>query len=330
MRMQGTVCFLALTSWMLASGQQTSSPKPQTFELRNLSTRPVKVPAFLSTSNQCDSEGNVFFDVTGPRYSIQVVLRISQGGKDATPFPLPTDLGTKGEWHYSVDGAGGLYILHSEAETHVLIHSSASGATVSRSRLRLPRYFHTHSFAVLPNQATMVVGSVPVSETDAETKEKPLSVWLDPSGSAVQKVQKGLEFSPSENMDDLVIAGGTDTFIEAANAEIRVFGVQGELLKTIAIVEPTPDSFATNLQLSDGTIAVAFSHVVDAAAADATSAPRYLETIWLLADASNGLIKASYRMPKDFVGSTLCYLGDSKFLNFTVQDGQHVFVEASR
>jgi hypothetical protein len=264
-----------------------------------------------------------------------VILRISEDGKDEMPFPLPKDLGNSGEWHYSVDQGGGVYILYSKAETHVLSHLSSSGGLLNRTTLQLPRYFHTHSFAVLPDQTTMFLGSMPISETDVNSKSTRLSIWLGQNGKLVRTVQSGQQFSPMDFMDGLVVAGESDTFIEAINSEIRVFSPQGDLLKTFSIVKPTADSFATNLQLVDETIAVAFSHAVDAApqivaAPQIAAVPKVLEEIWLLVNASNGDAEGFYKMPHNFVGSTLCYLGELRFLNITVQNGRNLFVEASQ
>jgi hypothetical protein len=175
----------------------------------------------------------------------------------------------------------------------------------------------------------MFFGSMPISETDVNPNSKPLSIWLGPNGKLVRTVQSGQQFSPMDFMDGLVVAGESDTFIEAINSEIRVFSPQGDLLKTFPIVKPTADSFATNLQLVDATIAVAFSHAVDAPSQIA-AVPKVIEEIWLLVNASNGDAEGFYKMPHNFVGSTLCYLGELRFLNITVQNGRNLFVEASQ
>jgi hypothetical protein len=293
----------------------------------------VEVPTFVSSSSQCDSAGNIFFGVTSPTYAVQVILRIAQDGKGTVPFPLPSGLGKSGEWHYSSDGNGGLYILYSEVENHVMIHLSPWGERLSTANLHLPRYFHTHSFAVLPDQRVMAFGSVPLSETVAVTNEKPISVWVDPSGNLVRQAKSGDEFSPEDPLDGLVTLAGTDSFIEAINSEVRVFSPEGRLVKAFPITKPTPNAFATVLQVQDGTIAIAYSHLANGTSSEeAAPTPKYgaLLQTWLLLDATSGSVEGYYGMPTGFTGSALCYAGNYKFVNLTVKDGHPVFVSAGK
>ncbi len=118
-----------------------------------------------------------------------------------------------------------------------------------------------------------------------------------------------------------------------------MFGADGDLLQTFPIVKPTKDSFASSLQLVDGLIAIAFQHPLSTGSTKPESANKSenspapyfgpLEQTWLLANPVSGELKAFYNKPKEFVGSTVCYLGHQEFLYMTVKDRRLWFVEAS-
>ncbi len=336
-------CVLSVVLWTPGSvlhAQQSNSSNTPTITLHARGTHTVAGPLFSATSVVCDGRGNVFFDLTGPILSTGNLLRISEDGQYTRPIPLPTGLGKNGEWRYSVDPDGGLYAIFSEVEKHVMIHLSSSGDEVSRTTLQLPRYFYVNSFAVLPDGRSMFFGYVPSIETSAPAADRPFSIWLDSSGRLVRKTQPEKEFSPTLNQPDGVIAAGRPgTFIEAINSEISVFGAGGDLIQTFPIVKPTKDSIASNLQLVDGYIAIAFNHPASTSSAKGESASKSegppapyfgpLEQIWLVANPSSGEVEAFYKMSKDFTGSALCYLGHREFLYFTVKDGHDTLVEAS-
>ncbi len=333
-------CALSVVLWMSGSvlhAQQSSIPTVPTITLHARGTHTIAGPLFSFSSHECDGRGNLFFGLAGsPQFAVNI-RRISADGQYTKPIPLP-GLGKNGVWHFSVDPDGGLYAIFSEVENHVMIHLSSSGDEVSRTTLQLPRYFNANSLAVLPDGRSMFFGSVPSSETSPEAPEIPFSIWLDPVGRLVRKTPPGKEFSPStEHLDGLIAAGGPGTFIEAINSEIRVFG--GDLLRTFPMVKPTKDSFASNLQLVDGYIAITFQHPANTGTTEGESAnksegppaPYYgpLEQIWLLANSSSGEVVAFYEMSKDFTGSALCYLGHREFLYLTVKDGHPILVETS-
>jgi hypothetical protein len=319
-----SVLMLMLTPFSLA--QRVSTPSAPTIILDGRIRHPVGVPPFSATSNQCDKKENVFFDLTGSTYSLQTILRISANGQDAMPIRVPVDLASnKGEWQFSIDSDGGVYLLFSHVDQHELMHYMSTGEQVSRLSVQLPKYYYTHSFAVLPDKRSMFFGFVPVDEMSATTSQRPLSVWLDSSGKLVRSTQSGREVSLTDPQDGLVTGGRPGTFIEAVNSEIRIFGAQGERLQTFRINKPTADSFATILQVVNGQVAIAFSH-----SAGTDSAQDALEQTWLLVDPSTGVSDGFYKMPDDFTGSALCYLGQQKFLYMTVKDGANVFIEANQ
>ena len=229
--------------------------------LRALITHPVPVPAFRFQSNQCDSVGNVFFDVTGDYYKVKTFVKMSIDGTIAQPFlPPPSVLGKSSEWHYSVDQEGGLYILYSRVEDHVLVHLSASGKKLSDKTLQLPRYFHPNSFAVLPDQRALIDGYVPTSETTA----KPLSIYLDSNGSPVRTLHGRSEISIMDNRDGLVVAEGTTSFIELFGETLTNFDPQGNVLWAYSLTKPSKYAFATNLQFVNGFVAITYAHRINA------------------------------------------------------------------
>lgn len=336
-------CVLSVVLWMPGSvlhAPQLNTPTVPTITLHARGAHTIAGPLFSFSSHECDGRGNVFFGLAGSVQFAGNILRISEDGQYTRPIPLPTGLGKNGVWHYSLDPDGGLYAIFSEVENHVMIHLSSSGDEVSRTTLQLPRYFHVHSFAVLSDGRSMFFGSVPSSETSAETTDIPFSIWLDSSGRLVRKTQPGKEFSPSSNQPDgLIAAGRPGTFIEATNSEIRVFGAGGDLLQTFSIVKPTKDSFSSSLQFVDGYIAIAFDYPANTGSTEDESANKSesppapyfgpLEQIWLVANPASGEVEAFYKMSNDVTGSALCYLGHREFLYLTVKDGHPTLVEAS-
>ncbi len=333
-------CVLGVLLWMPALAlvaQQSKIEIPPTFALQIRDIHSVAAPP-SSSNSECDERGNVYFHL--PILLAGSILRVSEDGRDIKPIPLPTGLGKHGEWHYSVAPDGGLYAIFSEAENHILVHLLPSGEEVSRTALSLPRYFHVHSFAVLPSGRGMFSGSVPSDETSSASNEIPFSIWLDPSGRLVGKKQLGKQFSRSTGRPDgLVAAGGPGTFFEATTSEVRVFDAGGNLLHTFPIAKPTNDSFATKLQSVAGSIAIAFAYPATAGSVEGEkknkdeipAAPYFgpLDETWLLVNSASGELKAFYQKPKDFVGSTVCYLGHQEFLYMTVKDGHLLFVETS-
>lgn len=161
-------CVLSVVLWTPGSvlhAQQSNTPTVPTITLHARGAHTVAGPLFSSSSNECDGQGNVFFDLKGPIMFAGNILRISEDGQYTRPIPLPTGLAKKGEWgewHYSVDPDGSLYAVFSQVENHVLIHLSSSGDEVSRTTLQLPRYFYVSSFAVLPDGRSMIFGYVPL------------------------------------------------------------------------------------------------------------------------------------------------------------------------
>ncbi|HEY6376042.1 MAG TPA: hypothetical protein VIX90_11030 [Edaphobacter sp.] len=324
---------------MALRAQQPDITIPPTFSLHIRDTHPVASPPISFSFTQCDGRGNVYFDLTGTSLFGGNILRVSGDGQEVRPISLPTSLGKYGEWHYSVDQDGGLYAIFSEAENHVLVHLSLSGEEMYRTTLSLPLYFHVYSFAVLPDGRSMFFGSLPSRETSA-SNEIPFSIWLDAGGRLVRKTPPEKQFSPStDRPDGLVAAGRPGTFIEATTSEIRVFAADGNLLQTFPIIQPTKDSFVSSLQLVDGLIAIAFQHPANTGSTEAEGTSKsesspapysvLLEQIWLVANPVSGELKAFYNKPKDFVGSTVCYLGHREFLYMTVKDRRLWFMEAS-
>jgi hypothetical protein len=330
------ICHSALT----LLGQSADHQAVPTILFNQQDVHPISTFPFSSSSVQCDARGNAFFDLVGQTVESGDILRVSADDQNVNPVRLPTDLGKDGEWHYSVASDGKLYAIFSEASDHRLIELSPSNEELRRTTLQLPRYFHVHSFAVLPGGNLMVAGSVPMDETSTVRKESPLLVWLAPDGRVLRQESQGATFDPASVQSECFIAAGRlDTFIATNGSIFEVFSARGELIQTFPFSKPSPESWVSGLSLADAHVAIEFSRPVTTAAIEGVSAsesgkapgPYFgpLTQTWLLANAVNGEAEAFYEMPPDFVGSALCYLGGHEFLYFQVKNEKPILLRAT-
>jgi hypothetical protein len=334
---------LALLIWQSRSvllAQQVDRQAVPTIQLNLQDAHPISVAPFSFSSSQCDGQEDVFFDLVGHTIAIGNILRVSADGQRVQPTRLPTDLGKNGEWHYSVTSDGTLYAIFSEASDHRLIEVSTSNEESRRTTLQLPRYFHVHSFAVLPEGNLMVAGSVPTDET-SNGRELPLLAWLTSDGQVLRQEVQGELFDASTfRSESFIAAGRLNTFVATSSSNIRVFSARGDLIQTFPLVKPTPDSSVSSLQLVAGQIAIRFVHPALTAAGESGSAKETgrssssyygpLTNTWLLVNAVSGDAEAFYEMPPDFVGSAMCYLGSHAFLYYQARSGKPAFVRATR
>jgi hypothetical protein len=335
---------LALLVWHSGSvllAQRVDRQAVPTILFNHQDAHPISVAPFSFTSSQCDGQEDVFFDLVGHTIENGNILRVSADGQRVQSARLPTGLGKHGEWHYSVTSDGTLYAIFSEASAHRLIELSTSNEESRRTTLQLPRYFHVHSFAVLPEGNLMVAGSVPTDETSSNPRELPLLAWLTSDGQVLRQEAQGELFDPSTfRSESFIAAGRLNTFVATSSSKIRVFSARGDLMQTFPFVKPTPNSSVSSLQLVAGQIAIRFVHPALTAASESGSAKQAgiswgsyygpLTDSWLLVNAVNGDAEAFYEMPADFAGSAMCYLGSHAFLYYQVKSGKPAFVRASR
>jgi hypothetical protein len=335
---------LALLIWHSASvllGQQADRQAVPTIVFNRQDVQPISTAPFSFSSTQCDEHGDVFFDLVGQTITNGNILRVSADGQHVNQARLPTDLGKHGEWHYSVAADGALYAIYSEASDHRLIELSTSSGEVRRTTLQLPRYFHVHSFAVLPERNLMIAGSVPMDENSTVAKESPLLAWLAPDGRVLRQEAQGEPFNPSSfPSESFVAAGKLNTFIATTGSKISVFSAGGDLIQTFRLSKPSLDSWVSGLMFADANIAIEFERPATASTSGLASAngsgkptdPYFgpLTQIWLLANPLNGEAEAFYEMPPDFIGSAMCYLGGHDFLYLQVTNGKPTVVRATK
>jgi hypothetical protein len=327
--------------------QGTQGEGAQHLTLRTRDLHRIGVPIFsFRPQVACDARGEVFFDIS-QFYSVKSILRVRNDGTQPTPLPFPAGLDAKGQWHFSIDSSGAVYLLLTNVDNPLLIHLSPSGEEVSRTDLSLPKFFDVHSFALQPDGRSLFFGSLEkVSEdsssgssvhSSSASTDVPFLIWLDPTGKFARKEQFGKEFSVSTTLlDGQVAAGRPGIFYVAKSTEIREYGARGDLLLTFPIVPPSKDSHVANFQFVDGRIALLFRYPsVEggiAKQADGSSTPYFgpLDETWLLAGTVSGEVEGYYNEPKDITGSALCYLGEHSFLYYTVKDRLPFLVEADQ
>ncbi|WP_433967822.1 hypothetical protein [Tunturiibacter gelidiferens] len=335
---------LALLIWHSASvllGQQPNGQALPTIVLNHQDSYSISTAPFSFTSTQCDGRGDVFFDLLGRKIANGNILRASADGQHLDQARLPTDLGKHGEWHYSVTYEGALYAIFSEASDHRLIELSTSNEEVRRTTLQLPRYFHVHSFAVLPEGNLMVAGSIPVGKTSVVAKEAPLLVWLAPDGRVLRQEVLGEPINPLFFRSESFIATGRlHTFVATTGSAISEFSPRGDLIQTFRLPKPSLDSWIVGLEFGDAHIAVEFAHPDTAAASASASASGsdkpsglYFGPVtqtWLMVNPVSGEAEGFYEMPPNFIGSAMCYLGGHDFLYLQVTNGKPTIVRATK
>ena len=298
-----------------------------------LEAHAVGVPPFSFNSHHCDDDGNVFFNLTKSNYSQQIILRLSKDAKVATPILLPTELSKSGDWLVSVSDSGELYVLHTSATEHTLIHYSQVGEEISRRLVHVPAGFQTSSFAVLNDMAAMLFGVVLSNEVPAPKSAKPIAVWLDASGNIVKMKQEGSIISPLAPATGVVTTLKGDKYVEVVDAEVRILDEAGQLLRATTIPKPTPDSFPSSSRVVGWELALTYSHLVEEAGQTTTAAPYVgpLEQSWALVSLTSPLsVIGSFRQPNTFTGTALCYLGGLRFSYLTVINGTHFVIEAGQ
>lgn len=327
-----------------SSAQRPLAVGPPSLKLVPGAPNALNVPPFSwAGSVQCDSRGRAYFGISDPAYTTKLILRLSSSGQEPMPFPLPKDLGDSPEWHFAVSPAGDVYALAStftNGGENILLKYSTSGDEVSRTTLQLPKGFLINSSAVQSNGSTMLQGFIPHTVKEDSEKSQGLTpkgtsmiAILDQNGHPVS-LKDGKSFTLFNGAPGTVAAGNNGTFVELMDETLSIFDQTGDLLKSIQLVKPYPESNATKLEYVDGQFAVAFSRVdpVKGKALD----PKHpevkfgpIEVTWLLLNSEDGTLKGFYSMPADFVGSSLCYLGQGEFLNIAAQNRQAVFVKAT-
>lgn len=176
-------------------------------------------------------------------------------------------------------------------------------------------------------------------ERDVDAADQtPFTVWLDGDGRLIRKTVQGKNFDlSSDRTETLIASGGLNTFIATTPSTIEISSPRGELLQTFPLLKPTKESHTSSIQLVKRVIAINFSYpdssaTVQTENANKPSLPYFgpLAQTWLLVNSSNGEPESFYQMPRDFVGSALCCIGNHEFLYFKVKDGHPSLVRASK
>jgi len=298
----------------------------------------------------CDARRGVYFDIS-QIYSVQSILRVNEDGSQPTPIPFPTGLDSKGQWSFSPDTSGSVYLLLTNVDDPLLIHMSSSGEEVSRMKLSLPKSFHVHSFAVQSDGRSLFFGSFMTIKTESESGsgvhrspeivDVPFLFWLDAAGRLNRKEPFGKMFSRSTTEPDgLIVAGMPGIFYVATSAEVREYSSRGDFFKKFLIAPPSKNSHLSSLQFVDRWIALLFTYPATTTSvetgisnkAESPSSSYYgpLKETWLLASTVSGEAEGYYNAPEDIKGSALCYVGQHSFLYITVRDRQLFLVEAEQ
>jgi len=341
-------CFVSLMFLMArcVPAQQTSTAPPPSFVLTLGSSETLAVPSLsFGGAAQCDLRGDAYFGITGRSYGERLVLRLSADGRDATPFLFPKDLDNNAEWHFSVSPDGDVYALASEESSdgsNTLVRFSDSGDELGRTVLHLPEGFLVNSFAVQSDGRTIVQGEVPVppvatpdnskKETASSPRVTPTTVLLDPNGKPVV-VKKSAELSLSEGSQSVVAAGKNGAFLDVQGATLKVYDLTGNLAQSFKLTKPHDDSKAAKVQYIDGQIAIDFTRLDPLRRVVVPKHPELkvgpLESEWAIVNLADGATTGFYKLPDDFHGTSLCYLGRHEFLNFSVQNRQPIFIDAT-
>lgn len=327
------------------SGPSAAHDVPR-YLLQVTDARPISTPPFSFSSAQCDSTGNVYLELPDRLYSLKAILRVSSDGKTVTPIPLPTDLGSNGEWHYYVSQDSSLFVTYSEASKNVMIRYSPSGIELGRTNLELPTYFHIHSFAVHDRGDGLFFGSTSSSSADLSgvpqstssvpaQKDTPYTIWLDQSGRLVKKITQGERFLRSDfQADGLTIPTSPMRYVMATTSKVSELSSFGETTRSFNLVPSIKGSTLSGIQYHNGEIALVVARPqgspIASSDSDASTEPYFGPMVhdWLVVNLVTGEEAAWYQSPKDIVGTALCYLGDRHFLYFTVKDSQPTLVEA--
>jgi hypothetical protein len=345
-----------LMSLACAFAVKTPAQSPQTiptFPLESVATHAVAVPPFRFMGQpQCDGSGNVYYIVVQNDSSPRTIVRISEDGEEGQPFLLPNDADERHSWKLYPASDGTVFVLSSfyptdkRPETHTLIKLSSSGEVISRTTLPLPPPFQVLSFAVQPNGSSMVIGSIFLQKTSDANPDPPdnlYTAWLDPAGRIIRQV--GLD--PAEKKDIwlsepnsiAVTVGSPGTFLSISGDKVKVYDTSGSLQYSVPARKPAKDAFLFSVGYVDGQIAIPWSSLAATVpSTDATNpAPRLpphhapqgkLDLTWLLMDVQDGHSHGFFKMPRDYNGMALCYLGAQRFLYQTGKDGRLIYVEA--
>lgn len=345
---------LAFILGMVAPARTQQLPQaPPTFQLDTSLENPILAPNFVrSAVALCDERGYAYFPLTTPQYASKYILRVSDDGRDATPFQLPSDLDKGGFWHFYIDNGGTIYALYSTPadahQKHILIEISNSGEEIRRTELKLPPRLGVAAFATLPSGRTMVHGRVTLPVQPAKDGKDPpveafsYTAWLDANGTLLHdtgtdpKKQKTFDFSTRN--DTAVTAGPGDTFLSISGASLNMYESNGELLHTSTIAKPDKNTYTTSIQFVDGQAAIGFyvAREVSTTTPDSGGATDSETTkkaliavpVWLLVDPNTGTMHGFYKLPDDFKGSAVCYLGNRDFLYFAVSMRRPILVDA--
>jgi hypothetical protein len=348
------------------SAQRSPKESTPTFKLSPVSSNEINIPNFLwKDVPQCDGLGNAYFASVSDDNKTKYILRIPSDGQNAKPFPLPTDLGTTGDWKFYIDKTGTVYALYSryedsdtESDHHTLVEISSSGEEIRRVSLQLPKGFDPIAFAVLPNDRSMVHGFVVLPIDMTKYKNDPSSVkayfytaWSDTDGRLIHdtganaKDRKEFDFS-SGPQDVAVVEGRPGTFLALAGTSLNTYNSTGLLLHTQTVPKPAKAAYGYGLQYVDGQAIVTFI-APEEAAPDPEEEPNprpivtvkpdpnarkvvkngSVESVWLFTDPEIGMVHGFYKASAPFVGSSVCYLGNYNFLYFTVKNGRPMFVQ---
>jgi hypothetical protein len=350
----------ACAATLVCEAQGPNPQLPPTFKLDTHSENPLPVPNFAwSGRRYCDASRNAYFAITDRAYSNKYILRISADGQQATPFQLPSDLGTEGSWMFYVSPGGTIYALfsrHGTTETQTLVEISSSGEELRRTELKLPGGFDPFSFAVLPSGRLMVQGRLllpPKSPEGGKPVEIPgflYTAWLDPNGKVVRDSGTNPNGKDVINLANFwgakaIVAGPQDTFLSVSESSLNTYDSKGLLLHSVRIAKPEKDAFAQNIQYLDGQAEIDYYVLRDA---DSASTPedgphplvpdpnadkvrqttKFFHDIWLRVDPATGTAHGFFELPDNFPGSGVCYLGSQDFLYLAMKSMKPIFVEA--
>ena len=341
---------MGLVPGQVAVGQTRQSGTLPIFTLREVASNRVGVPPFPAEGvPQCDASGNVYFAVTSPNLSTKTILRISNDGEKAAPFVLPNDLGY-GLWTVYISPSGTIYALFNGRHAHTLIEISESGEELRRTVWQVPEDLYVFSFAVLPGGRAMVRGELPLPAKPAPGDQKPVdpaasyTAWLAVDGRPIREIN-GATDKDQETIDaatayrgSAIAPGPNETFVSILRTSLNVYSSAGALVHSSPIGMPGKDATPAMMQFADGLVAVGFEKEKQvevpqrgSLGADEDGPTRkvtVLDTIWQLVSPEDGLSHGFFKMPDDFRGSSLCYLGGGNFLYLTMKDGHVVFVRA--
>jgi hypothetical protein len=285
-------------------------------------TSPAEMPRVLSASSRvrfeipmfgssgrvdCDSSGDMVFNVARGVFERGPFLRVRSDGRAHVIYSLPQQVSQKGNIVWTISPSGVFYVLHEDFKDYKLVRFGEAGDVLGITRLDIPPGVDIWFLAITDNDSAFVRGYQD-EQQPRDKKRAGFTAIFDGSGrmkhdlsGATPEFDLGaLEKHP---MDGDAVAGEDGRFYILQDKKVLILNQAGTVERELNFRKPAPDANAVRLDYSKGLISIVFHSVTRSK----PNQPADVDVRAVLLNAQTGDQQGSFVFSPATTGSVVCF-----------------------